>query len=89
MRNWTEKRQCCENYKSSDGTCGDDPHYAWGTLLCLIGAEALVDIGSDFKPVPRDVAGLTEKITLRRVPFGGKLYRIDAADGVVAVAAEN
>ncbi len=89
MRNWIEKRQCCENYKSSDGTCGDHPHYTWGTLLCLIGAEALVDIGPDFKPVPRDVAGLTEKITMRRVPFGGKLYRIDAADGVVAVVAEN
>lgn len=89
MRNWIEKRECCENYDSGDGTCGDHPHYAWGTLLCLIGAESLADVGPDMTPVPRDASGLKEKITMRRVPFGGKLYRIEAADGKVAVSPEN
>jgi putative isomerase len=88
MRNWVDRRQCCENYYSTDGTCGDHPHYAWGALLCLIGAESLVDIGPDLKPVSRDVTGLTERIVMRRVPFGGNLYRIDAASGRITVSAE-
>lgn len=34
MRNWTERGTCNENYKSSDGSGDDIPHYTWGALLC-------------------------------------------------------
>ena len=87
MRNWTTSRLCCENYRSSDGACGDDPHYTWGALLCLIGVEALADVGPDFKPVPRRDLGL-EDIVMRRVPFGGGLYRIEIGRGTVSASPE-
>ena len=81
MRNWTTKHLCCENYRSSDGGCGDDPHYTWGALLCMIGLEALADVRPDMKPFVRQDSGFTEDIVLRRVPFGGKLYRIEIGRG--------
>ena len=88
MRNWRTQRLNCENYKSTDGTCGDDPHYTWGLLLNLIGMEALAGVGPDFHPVPGDNAAITEHVVMRRVPFGGKLYRIEAAQGKVTVTPE-
>lgn len=88
MRNWTGERLCCENYRSTDGRCGDDPHYTWGALLCLIGLEALADVGPDFSPRPREDSGISADIVLRRVPFGGRLYRIEAAGGRIRAAPE-
>ena len=44
MRNWTTRGTCNENYRSTDGTGDDHPHYTWGALLCQIGIEALYDI---------------------------------------------
>lgn len=78
MRNWREKRQCCENYKSTDGTCGDHPHYTWGALLCLIGLEAMADVGPDFRPRPRKYGTPIGNMEMRNVPFGGRLYRLSA-----------
>ena len=88
MQNWTEKRLDCENYNSTDGTCGDEPHYCWGALLDLIGLEALADVGPDFKPVPRTDHAIKEHIVANHVPFGGKLYRLEARDGVVTATEE-
>ncbi|HUJ32769.1 MAG TPA: PA14 domain-containing protein [Candidatus Acidoferrum sp.] len=88
MQNWNEKRLDCENYNSTDGTCGDEPHYCWGALLDLIGLEALADVGADFRPVPRTDHAITEHIVARNVPFGGKLYRLEARDGNVTATEE-
>lgn len=88
MENWNDKRLACENYRSDNGKCGNDPHYTWGTLLNLIGLEALVSVGPDLRPVVRTGTALTENIVMRRVPFGGKLYRIEARGGKVSAVEE-
>jgi hypothetical protein len=87
MRNWTTASLCCENYRSSDGGCGDDPHYTWGALLCLIGVEAMADVGADFKPMPRQDLGF-ENLVMRRVPFGGRPYRIEISPGKASASLE-
>jgi glycogen debranching enzyme len=87
MHGWNDKGICSENYRSDNGEPDDDPHYTWGALLPLIGVEALVDIGPDLKPVPRQTA-LTENLTLRRIPIGGVLYRIDCQAGKVSASPE-
>jgi len=87
MRNWNEKRVDCENYNSTDGTCGDEPHYSWGALLNLVGLEELADVAPDFQPVPTEDAP-REHIVLRNVPFGGRLYKIEANAGIVTATPE-
>lgn len=90
MRNWNANQVTCESYNSTDGACGvDHPHYSWGTLLNMVALESLVDAGPNFEPVPRKGNALTEDITLRNVPFGGKLYRIDAKGGTVTATTEH
>jgi putative isomerase len=89
MQNWIEHRQSCENYNSTTGACGDQPHDGWGNLFNLMGIEALVEVGPDFKPVPRSNSGITENLTLHHVPFGGKLYRIEARGGKVTATEES
>jgi len=76
MRNWNGKRICGENYKSTDGSLGNDPHYLWGALLCQIGLEALIDIDKNFNPVIRKNIDMPEKIVLKNLPAGGKKYNI-------------
>jgi len=89
MKNWNESRQCCENYRSNTGKCGDNPHYTWGALLNLIGVEALCGIDENFSPVPYEDSGISENLTLRNIPFGGKLYRIEAKNGKVTATKES
>jgi putative isomerase len=89
MRNWKDGRLCCENYRSSDGGCGDDPHYTWGALLCLVGLEAVVDVGRDLKPAAAPDGMFTETVTLRRIPIGGRVYRIELAGGRTKVVPES
>lgn len=88
MRNWNDKKECAENYRSDNGGTGNHPHYTWGALLPLIGVEALAGSAKDFTPVPCADTGLSEHIVLRNIAFGGKLYRIEARGGRVAVEAE-
>jgi hypothetical protein len=88
MLNWNEKRESGENYQSTDGTVGGMPHYSWGPLLCEIAVEALAATGPDFTPVPRRDNAIVENIVLRHIPFGGKLYRIEAKSGKVIVTPE-
>jgi glycogen debranching enzyme len=88
MQNWnSDSTICSENYRSDNGKADDHPHYTWGALLPLLGVEALVDIGPDLKPVPRQL-GLKENLTLHHVPVGGKLYRVESKGGTVSVTAE-
>jgi hypothetical protein len=88
MRNWNEKRLNCETYKSTDGTCDDEPHYSWGALLDLIGMESLADVTPDFRPAPKTDSTLKEDITLRNVPYGNKLFRIEAHAGNITATEE-
>ena len=88
MRNWNESRICGENYRSDRGTPNGHPHYTWGALLSLIGVEALCGIDEQLRPQPYQDSGITETITMRNVPFGGKLYRIDAKGGKVTATPE-
>jgi len=43
--------------------------------------EAVADVGPDFRPAPRPDSGLTGNMTMRRVPFGGRPYRIEVRGG--------
>lgn len=83
MKGWDDARICSENYRSDTGTPACHPHYTWGALLPLIGVEALCDVGDDFIPKPLPQCGIEETITLRNVPFGGRMYRVDCRDGKV------
>jgi hypothetical protein len=85
MHNWTTRGTCNENYRSTDGTGDDHPHYTWGALLCQIGIEALYDIDAGGQPVGLQNEMLTENLELRNVPAGGKLYTISSIDGKVTV----
>jgi len=85
MRNWTTCGTCNENYRSTDGTGDDHPHYTWGALLCQIGIEALYDIDAGGQPIGLQNEMLTENLELRNVPAGGKLYTISSIDGKVTV----
>lgn len=88
MRNWSDKRVNCENYNSTDGTCGDEPHYSWSALLNLVGLEELAGVTTDFQPEPAKDAALKEHIVLRNVPFGGRLFKIEARGGTVTATPE-
>jgi Glycosyl hydrolase family 63 C-terminal domain len=85
MRNWTARGTCNENYRSTDGTGDDHPHYTWGALLCQIGIEALYDIDADGRPVGLHNEALTENLELQNVPAGGNLYTISSVAGRVSV----
>lgn len=85
MRNWTKDGTCHENYKSTDGTGDDHPHYTWGALLCQIGIEALYTIDAQGNPVPVHNEALTESLELRNMPAGGKLYTVSTTGGRVTI----
>lgn len=40
---WERNEHSDENYSPWGGTAGGDPHYTWGTLLCLIPLEQFMD----------------------------------------------
>lgn len=88
MQNWRDNRVNCENYNSTDGTCGDHPHYTWGLLLNLIGMEAMAGVGDDLRPAIRDNPSLNESVVMRRVPFGGNLYKVEAEKGKIMATPE-
>jgi hypothetical protein len=85
MRNWQARGTCNENYRSTDGTGDDHPHYTWGALLCQIGIEALYDIDASGHPFGLQNEMLTENLELRNVPAGGRLYTISSTGGKVTV----
>lgn len=85
MNGWNLPIQACaENYNSTDGSVGDDPHYTWGALLPLLGLEYLVDVDDNLEPVARKV-DFKGNLSLYRIPFGGRLYDISCKDGKVTV----
>ena len=88
MNGWDDSRVCSENYRSDNGEPASHPHYTWGALLALIGVEAICDIDDEFNPRPRPHCAIKETLTLRNVPFGGRLFRIGAAEGEVKVSRE-
>jgi len=85
MRNWEARGTCNENYRSTDGTGDDHPHYTWGALLCQIGIEALYDIDASGHPFGLQNEMLTENLELHNVPAGGRLYTISSNGGKVTV----
>jgi hypothetical protein len=88
MRNWTARGTCNENYRSTDGTGDDHPHYTWGALLCQIGIEAIYDIDAAGRPFGLNNDALTEDIELRNVPAGGSLYDISLTAGKTTIKAQ-
>ena len=88
MKGWNKDRICSENYRTDTGEPASHPHYTWGALFLLIGIEALCDIDEDFNPKPYEDSGITENITLRNIPFGGKLYTIRCDAGKLTVTPE-
>ena len=83
MRNWTARGVCGELYRSTDGNQGSDPHYTWGSLLCLIGIENIVDMNNSGTIVTGKE--LPNNLKLQNIPLGGKLYSIETRDGHVRV----
>lgn len=79
MRNWIQDGVCGENYLSTTGQQSSDPHYTWGSLLCLIGVESVIDMSNDGKIITGH--GLPKDLELRNIPLGGKLYDVTVKDG--------
>lgn len=88
MKGWNDGRKCAENFRTDNGAPASHPQYTWGALLPLIGLEALCDVGDDFAPAPYADSGLQESITVRNVPFGGRLYRLQNEAGKVIATPE-
>jgi glycogen debranching enzyme len=79
MRNWRARGVCGENYLSSTGEQSSDPHYTWGSLLCLVGIENICSFEPDGKL--RLNGTLNQRIRLRNVPIAGKPYEIEVEPG--------
>ncbi len=88
MRNWTKFGTCNENYRSTDGSGDDYPHYTWGALLCQIGVESLYSIDEHGSPQPMAAIETPEQVVLRNMPAGGILYRIERNHGKTRITAE-
>jgi len=89
MRNWLKNGTCNENYKSTDGSGDDYPHYTWGALLCQIGIESLYSIDEKHRPVPTEAIDISEHLTLRNMPAGGKLFRIERLNARTVISLED
>ena len=84
MANWTQQGTCGENFLSTTGAVGGNPHYTWGALLNLIGIEAAADADANGAPVAGK--GFTNDFQLVNVPFGGQLYDIQVSNGAATVS---
>jgi len=84
MLNWTQRGTCGENFLSTTGYVGGNPHYTWGALLNLIGIEAAADADANGAPVAGK--GFTNDFQLVNVPFGGELYDIQVSGGAATVS---
>jgi hypothetical protein len=74
MQNWNSNRACGENYLSSTGKQSSDPHYTWGSLLCLIGVEGVCRIEPDGSVLLDGRQGRT--ISIDNLPIHGKIYSL-------------
>lgn len=74
MDNWLADGYCGENFLSIDGSVGGNLNYTWGTLMCLIGVESIVDIGDD--GVLKIGPGYNESVKMMNLPIGGKPHRV-------------
>lgn len=79
MHNWTEKGVCGENYLSSTGAQSSDPHYTWGSLLCLIGVESVCRVDPDGSVVLNGTGDRT--VDIRNLPIHGRLYDVTVTPG--------
>jgi glycogen debranching enzyme len=73
MNNWLGTGQCGENFLSLNGRVGGNPNYTWGSLLCLIGVESVIDIDEKGKVI--EGPGYNEPVTLENIPVNGKPTR--------------
>jgi glycogen debranching enzyme len=73
MNNWLGTGQCGENFLSLNGRVGGNPNYTWGSLLCLIGVESVIDIDDNGKVI--EGPGYNEPVTLENIPVNGKPTR--------------
>ncbi len=82
MRGWNSPMQAmAENYKSTDGSVGNDPHYTWGALLPLMAVEYLAP--AEGKPEAQRRISCKDSVSMMRIPINGTLYNIQAADGIL------
>jgi len=84
MTNWKQGIDG-ENFLSTTGGLGGNPHYTWGTLMSLIAIEAAADINTAGVLVPGK--GFTNAFQLSNIPAGGKLYDIQVSAGQATVSA--
>lgn len=74
MLNWNKSGTSNEHY-SADGMGIGDPHYTWGTLLCLVGIDDICDILPDGKIRLNGTLNIHEK--LKHLPIAGRSYDVD------------
>ncbi|AIE85466.1 MGH1-like glycoside hydrolase domain-containing protein [Fimbriimonas ginsengisoli] len=79
MGPWTRSGICSENYLSTTGEPGGDPHYTWGALLDLVGIESIVDVTPDGYIALNGAGSIT--VHLKRIPIQGKRYDINTRPG--------
>ncbi len=73
MVNWLGNGGCWENYHTT-GLGGNDPHYTWGALLCLIGLEEICDIEPDGRI--RLNGKIDANIYIHNLPLDGQYYNV-------------
>ncbi len=73
MGNWIGNGGCWENYHTT-GQGGNDPHYTWGALLCLIGLEEICDVEPDGRI--RLNGKIDANIYVHNVPIEGRYYDV-------------
>jgi glycogen debranching enzyme len=72
MKNWNADGSCHENFNGITGEGRSDPHYTWGSLLCLIGIENLCDIEPDGRLRLNGDSGVT--VHIQNFHLRGKTY---------------
>ena len=73
MKSWIGNGGCWENYHTT-GLGGNDPHYTWGALLCLIGIEEICDIELDGRI--RLNGKIDADIYIHNLPIEGQYYDV-------------
>ena len=79
MRNWLSKGVCGENYLSTTGDQSSDPHYTWGSLLCLSGIETIVWQSPD--GIVHLNGAQTATVSIKNLPIEGRFYSLRTGPG--------
>jgi len=86
MKNWVGNGGCWENYHTT-GLGGNDPHYTWGALLCLIGLEEICDIEPDGRI--RLNGKIDANIYIHNLPINGEHFDVRVSNNKTELLKNN